>query len=190
MKPEDIEQILQCSRQTRSSIGRRDYAMLLMLVTYGLRGGELVSLRLDDIDWRNEVLRVRHSKTNTYTELPLLKAPAAALLNYLRHGRPKTPLREVFIRAAAPYRPFTSSGGLHHTIHRYLSATGKLSVGRKGAHALRHARAVSLLRAEVQLKTIGDVLGHRSVRSTMVYLKLATEDLRAVALDLPPSIQP
>jgi integrase/recombinase XerD len=187
---EEVRQVLQGSRQARSSLGRRDHAICTLLATYGMRAGEIVGLRLEDIDWRNEVLRVRHVKTTHSSELPLLREPARALLDYLRHGRPKTALREVFIRALAPYRPLSSSASVWHIIRRYLSESGQQCPGRKGAHAFRHARAVGLLRASVPLKTIGDLLGHRSVRSTMVYLKLATQDLRAVALEVPVGVSP
>lgn len=182
---EEVRQVLQRSREARSPLGRRDHAICTLLATYGLRAGEIIDLRLDDIDWRNEILRVRHPKTNNCSQLPLLREPARALLAYLRHGRPETTVRQVFLRSLAPYRPLGSSASVHHIIQRYLSESGKRCPGRKGAHAFRHARAVGLLRATVPLKTIGDVLGHRSVRSTMVYLKLATQDLRAVALEVP-----
>ena len=79
---------------------------------------------------------------------------------------------------------------LNHVVARGLSAAGVVPIGKHGPHALRHARAVSLLRGGVPLKVIGDVLGHRSERSTAVYLKLATEDLRSVALDVPAGIAP
>jgi site-specific recombinase XerD len=187
---QEVRQVLQGSRQARSPLGRRDHAICTLLATYGMRAGEIVGLRLEDIDWRNEILRVRHAKTNHSSELPLLREPARALLDYLRHGRPKTALREVFIRALAPYRPFSSSASVCHIIRRYLSESSQRTPGRKGAHAFRHARAVGLLRASVPLKTIGDLLGHRSVRSTMVYLKLATQDLRAVALEVPGGVSP
>jgi site-specific recombinase XerD len=95
---EDVRQVLQSSRRVRSAIGRRDYAICMLLATYGLRAGEIVQLRLEDIDWRNDSLRVRHPKTRNSSQLPLLREPARALLAYLRHGRAKTTVREVFLR--------------------------------------------------------------------------------------------
>jgi integrase/recombinase XerD len=187
---EEVRQVLQSSRQARSPLGRRDHAICTLLATYGFRAGEIIDLRLEDIDWRNEILRIRHLKTNNCSQLPLLREPARALLAYLRHGRPKTTVRQVFLRSMAPYRPLGNSASVHHIIQRYLSENSKRCPGRKGSHAFRHARAVGLLRAAVPLKTIGDVLGHRSVRSTIVYLKLATQDLRAVALEVPGGVSP
>jgi integrase/recombinase XerD len=186
--PEDVQRALAALKQDRSATGRRDYAIWMLLTTYGLRGGEIKALQLPDIDWRHERLRIRHGKTGAYSDLPLLRNPANALLDYLRHGRPATTSRTVFLRAQAPYRPLAISTPLHGVVSRRLAAVGVVPTGKHGTHALRHARAVSLLRGGVSLKVIGDVLGHRSERSTAVYLKLATEDLRSVALDLPAKV--
>lgn len=190
IRREDIEGALKALRCDRSPQGRRDYAILMLLSTYGLRAGEILGLRLSDIDWRHERLRIRHAKTGAYSELPLLRGPADALLDYLKQGRPETTPREVFLRALAPYRPLSSSTALHYIVSRRLQAVGVSLTGKRGTHLLRHSRAVSLLNSGVPIKVIGDVLGHRSARSTAVYLKLATEDLRAVALELPEEVSP
>lgn len=188
--PEAVQRALGALRQDRSATGLRDHAIWLLLTTYGLRAGEIKALELSDIDWRHERLRIRHSKTGAHSELPLLREPADALLNYLQHGRPATPARRVFLRAQAPYRPLAEGTSLHGVVSRRLAAVGVVPSGKHGSHALRHARAMSLLRGGVSLKVIGDVLGHRSERSTATYLKLATEDLRSVALDLPAGAAP
>jgi integrase/recombinase XerD len=164
--------------------------MLMLLATYGLRAGEIIALRLEDFDWRRDVLHVRHSKTGISSELPLLRSPGEAVLRYLEKGRPPTALREVFLRVYAPYRPFKNSTSLYSVVQKRLALAGVVPSGKRGPHAFRHARAVSLLRATVPLKTIGDVLGHRSSRSTGVYLKFATEALRAVGLDVPGGVSP
>ena len=190
IRREDIERALKAVRCDRSPLGRRDYAIMMLLSTYGLRAGEITGLRLSDIDWRHERLRIRHTKTGAYSELPLLRGPADALLDYLKHGRPATTLREVFLRALAPYRPLSGRGALHAIVGRRLRAVGVSLTGKRGAHVLRHSRALSLLSGGVPIKVIGDVLGHRSERSTAVYLKLATDDLRAIALDLPAGVSP
>jgi len=190
LRPEDVRRALAALKADRSASGRRDYAIWMLLTTYGLRGGEVKALQLPDIDWRHGRLRIRHGKTGTFSELPLLRQPANALLDYLRHGRPATRARTVFLRAQAPYRPLSDGTHLHGVVSRRLAAVGVKPVGKHGSHALRHARAVSLLRGGVSLKLIGDVLGHRSARATAAYLKLATEDLRSVALDLPVEVAP
>jgi len=190
IRREDIERALEAARRDRSPLGRRDYAILMLLSTYGLRAGEITRLCLSDIDWRHERLRIRHFKTGACSELPLMRGPADALLDYLKHARPETTFREVFLRALAPYRPLCRGGALYCTVGRRLQAVGVSLTGKRGAHVLRHSRAASLLSGGVPIKVIGDVLGHRSEQSTAVYLKLATADLRAVALDLPAGVSP
>jgi integrase len=184
LSPKQIDAALRTCREDRSPKGRRDYAILMLLAMYGLRAGEVVRLRLDDIDWRTDRLHIRHSKTGSHSMLPLLPAVGAALLAYLRRGRPRTDVREVFVRAHAPYKGFDSGSTLYTPIRRRLDQAGVQGVGKRGPHAFRHARAVSLLRSGVSPKIIGDVLGHRSAASTTPYLKLATEELRDVALEI------
>jgi integrase/recombinase XerD len=190
LRPEEVRKILDITRQDLSPTGWRDHAFLMLLATYGLRAREIVSLRLEDLDWKKEVLRVQHSKTGTYSELPLLREPGEAVLNYLQKARPQSSHREVFLHVQAPYCAYKGGSILNCVIAARLRAAGITPQGRKGPHALRHARAASLLRAGVSLKTIGDVLGHRSEKSTAVYLKLGTEDLRAVGMELPKGVSP
>jgi integrase/recombinase XerD len=182
---EEVEKVLATTRRDDTLGGRRDYAILMLLATYGLRAGEIIALRLDDLDWKNEVLLVRHSKNRTSSKLPLLPGPGEALLDYLKNARPRSATREVFLCLNAPHRAIPAAKALYAIIRRRLDAAGIVRHGKKGPHAFRHARAVSLLRAAVPLKEIGDILGHRSPASTGAYLKLAAEDLRGVALEVP-----
>jgi len=166
-----------------SAMGRRDYAMLLLVTSYGLRASEVVALTLDDIDWRAERLRVRRSKVQSPLELPLIPEVGAAVIDYLRDGRPDLPYREVFLRVRAP------AGALKPTalteVFQGRVRRSRLPIPFQGVHCLRHSLAVHLLRQGASLKQIGDLLGHRSPESTCVYLRLQTEDLRDVALPLP-----
>ena len=177
-----IAAVLAATKEDGSPRGLRDYGILQLLATYGLRQGEICRLRLEDVNWRGESLRIRHTKTNAYSYMPLLAPVGEALLDYLRHGRPQVEGREIFIRSCAPYIAMTNLYGM---IRGRLAAAGVEPPGKRGAHVFRHARAVEMLRASVPQKIIGDVLGHRSTESTNAYLKLATDDLRAVALDVP-----
>jgi integrase/recombinase XerD len=190
LRPEEVQAVLETTRLDCSPIGRRDYAFLTLLATYGLRAGEIVTLSLEDIDWQKEILRVRHSKTGAVSELPLLREPGEAVLSYLEKVRPESERREVFLQVRAPYQAYKGGSILNCVIGARLKMAGITPRGRKGPHAFRHARAVSLLRAAVPLKIIGDVLGHRSAASTAVYLKLAMEDLRAVGLDISKEVLP
>lgn len=178
-----IAAVLESARRDTTPVGRRDYAILQLLATYGLRSSEISNLRLDDIDWRGESIRIRHTKTRACSFLPLMEPVGEAVLAYLRSGRPETDAREIFIRTRAPYRKL----GLASAARRRLRNAGVEPPGKSGPHIFRHARAVEMLRASVPQKVIGDLLGHRSTEATAPYLKLATEDLRAIALEVPRS---
>jgi site-specific recombinase XerD len=182
---EDIKRVLAVTKDDQTAKGLRDYAILTLLSTYGVRAGEIAALCLDDVDWRKETVRVRHSKTAATTHLPLLPEVGEAVLQYLQKSRPKTHFREMFLRSKAPCRPFKGGGAVHGLVHVRLKTAGVSTAGKHGPHIFRHARAVNLLRASVPMKQIGDLLGHRSADSTLAYLKLATEDLRAVAMEIP-----
>ena len=168
----------------RSTIkGRRDYAMLLLMATYGLRSCEVVTLTLDDIQWRVGLIRIPQQKSANHLLLPLTDEVGAGLVDYLQQGRPALPYREVFLRCRTP------DGVLKPTavteVFQAWSRKSGLAIPFQGAHCIRHSYAVHLLRQGTPLKTIGDILGHRSAESTCVYLRLAIEDLRSVALPLP-----
>jgi integrase/recombinase XerD len=187
LRSEDVEKVLDLVRREDTAKGIHDYAILMLLSTYGVRAGELVALQLDDIDWRKQVIRIHHTKTGCTSYLPLMPKVGKAILKYLQKVRPKTALREVFVGHRPRYRALKATNLFQLTRER-LQAVGVVS-GKRGPHAFRHTRAVSLLRGGVPLKEIGDMLGHRSLASTMTYLKLATEDLRAVALDIPVEVK-
>jgi len=164
-------------------MGRRDYAMFLLVVTYGLRSCEVVSLTLEDIEWRAGRLRVPRPKVRSALVLPLTPDVGAAILAYLRDARPRVPFREVFLRARAPVGTLKPTA-LTEAFQGRVRHSG-LPIRYQGPHCLRHSLAVHLLRQGMPLKAIGDLLGHRSAESTCVYLRLHVEDLRDVALDLP-----
>lgn len=164
-------------------MGRRDYAMFLLIATYGLRTSEVASLRIDDIEWRAGRLRVRRPKTKTPIILPLTDEVGAALLDYLRRARPELPCREMFLRVRAPAGPIAPTAVTE--AFQAWNRRGRLGITYQGPHCLRHSLAVHLLRQGTSLKAIGDLLGHRSIESTCVYLRLHVDDLRDAALDVP-----
>ncbi len=176
---EDVNRVL-AAVDRRTEAGRRDYAMLLLLVTYGLRGREVAALTLDDIDWKRERLAVPERKAGHSTAFPLSAVVGEALLDYLRHGRPSSEDRHVFFRAVAPRRP-VGAAAVSSMARHYLLTAG-VEVPRPGSHTLRHSAVQRLVDANFDLKTIGDFVGHRSPRSTEVYAKVAVEALRQVAL--------
>jgi len=169
-------------------LGLRDYAIFLLITTYGLRSCEIVALTLDDIQWRTERIRIPQRKTGGSLWVPLTDEVGVALLEYLRRGRPALTCREVFLRCRAP------AGVLKPTAvteaFQAWSRRSGLGIPFQGAHCLRHSYAMHLLRQGASLKVIGDLLGHRSPESTCVYLRLAVEDLREVALSIPHEAAP
>ncbi len=169
----------------RSKGGMRDYAIFLLIVTYGLRASEIVSLTLDDVDWRAGRLRVPQRKTRGPLLLPLTDEVGACLIQYLRAARPSLPYRELFLRVRAP-AGFLKPTAVTEAFQKWTRRSG-LKITFQGPHCLRHSYAVHLLRQGTALKTIGDLLGHRTAESTCVYLRLAVEDLRGGALPLPPA---
>jgi len=163
--------------------GRRDYAMLLLIATYGLRNSDIVALTLEDIQWRRETLQLTQHKTGQPLVLPLTDAIGTALLEYLRHERPTSACRQLFLRARAPMGPLARTA-VTDVFQAWARRSG-LAIPFQGAHCLRHSYALYLLRQGVSLKAIGDVLGHRTVESTCGYLRLSFQDLRDVALPVP-----
>lgn len=175
---DEVERVL-AAVDRRSACGKRDYAILLLLATYGLRACEVAALTLDDIDWRNERLRIRERKAGNTTTYPLSTVVGSAVIDYLKNGRPTTTHREVFMRAAAPLAPIGSAAVVCRAAH-FLRKAG-IRVPRPGSHVLRHSCVQRLVDAHFSLKHIGDYVGHRSPSSTQVYSKVAIEQLREVA---------
>jgi integrase/recombinase XerD len=166
-----------------SATGKRDYALFSLMTTYGLRACDVVALTLDDIKWRAGQILIRQSKTGNPLELPLTDEVGSAIQDYLRKVPRYGLYRQVFLRLKAPGGTLKTTAVIE--AFQAWSARSGLEIPFKGVHCIRHSYALHLLRQGVPLKTIGDVLGHRSPESTAVYLRLATEDLRTVALPVP-----
>jgi integrase/recombinase XerD len=179
----DVRRILNAIPRQRS-IGKRDYAMLLMMATYGFGAAEVLGLRLDDIDWNVGVLHARRPKTSLSVELPLLPAVARALADYLRSTRPPHAIaRQIFVSVAMPHSPLTS-GAIRHRIREYAQLAG-IEVKVLGAHVLRHSHASRQIDAGANSQVVSDILGHRSPSSTSVYVRVALKRLRNVSLPVP-----
>jgi integrase/recombinase XerD len=165
------------------AVGKRNYAMFCLMTTYGLRACDVVALTLDNIRWRNGCISFCQRKTGNPLELPLTPVVSSALYDYLKHVPRYGAYRQVFLRIKAP------GGTLKATAvteaFQACSRNSGLTIPFQGANCLRHSYAIHLLRQGQSLKTIGDLLGHRSPESTAVYIRLATDDLREVALPMP-----
>jgi site-specific recombinase XerD len=182
LTPDDVQRVLDACPRT-SAVGRRDYAILLLLARLGLRGGEVVRLELDDIDWHAGELLVR-GKGSVRSRLPLPCDVGEALATYLRRDRPRCTTRRVFVRARAPHR------GLGHpatvsTLVRVALARADVNAPMKGAHVLRHSLATNLLQRGASLADIGDVLRHQHPQTTEIYAKVDLTRLRLLAKPWP-----
>ena len=177
-----VERILECCDRT-TAVGRRNHAILLLLARLGVRAGEVVSLSLDDIDWSTGQITIR-GKGGISAPLPLADDVGAALAAYLRHDRPRSATRRVFLRHRAPLVGFGNSSTISSLVRRALKHAGVESA-HTGAHVLRHSLATSLLRQGGSLEEIGELLRHQSPNTTAIYAKVDVTALHTLALPWP-----
>jgi integrase len=179
-----VRRILQAI-DVQAPLGRRDFAMFLMMVTYGMGAGEIVNLRLADIDWHARTIRVRRPKTGTVTILPILAPIARALAGYLRNERPiHAEADTVFVSHRMPHAALGGSGPIRHRLAEHAAAAG-VTADFLGSHVFRHTHATRQIESGVAPKIVSDVLGHRRPESTSVYVRSALLQLRGVALPVP-----
>jgi len=165
------------------SSGRRAFAVLLLMISYGLGAAEVSALDLDNVDWRAHTIRVRRPKTGSTTLLPLSPAVARAVVAYLRRGRPPTATsRAIFVQRAMPHLRMSPSA-VRHCVRDRARAAGVR--GGIGAHVLRHTHAGLQIEGGASAKVVGDILGHRDPSSTSVYVRVALGRLRALSLPVP-----
>lgn len=181
--PQQIKKVLDCCDRG-TPMGLRDYAILMLLARLGLRANEITTLTLVDIDWQSGQLIVR-GKGRRQDQLPLSAEVGAAIAEYLRHGRPRTDSRRVFIRDIAPHIGFGSSASVSMIAKMALERAGIDGVAHKGAHLFRHSLATQLLRAGASLTEIGQLLRHQQHDTTRIYAKVDIIALRAIALPWP-----
>ena len=178
-----VQRVLdRCERIT--AIGRRDYAILLLLARLGLRAGEVSALRLEDIDWGNGRIAVLCKKSGGVVQLPLPVDVGEAIALYLKDGRPRCCCRNVFVGSRAPYAPFSHAAVVSGVAKRALRKAGVKSA-RKGAHLFRHTLATEMLRHGASLGEIGQVLRHKDPNTTAIYAKVDVNALRELALPWP-----
>jgi integrase/recombinase XerD len=175
------ELLTSINRQT--AVGRRDYAILLVLARLGLRAGEVLGLELEDIDWNAGSLSVQ-GKGDQRSTLPLPADVGGAIAAYLRHGRPRSTSRRIFLRAKAPIRGLLGPQAISSLVRHNLVRAG-IQAPTHGAHQFRHALATEMLRHGASLTEIGEVLRHRSPQTTTIYAKVDLESLRTLALPWP-----
>jgi site-specific recombinase XerD len=182
--PADVTKILQAIDRG-NPCGKRDYAIILLITRLGLRGIDVKRLRFADLDWPGNRLSVVQAKTGRRIQLPLLKDVGWAVIDYVRHGRPRSDCPRVFLRHTAPIGPFSEQDHLHQILVKH-ARVAHVPLGenrRHGMHSLRHTLATRLLEGGTPLEQIADILGHQSVTATGAYLKSSLGLLTQCALD-------
>jgi integrase len=182
--PADVAKVLQVIDRG-NPCGKRDYAIILLITRLGLRGIDVKRLRFADLDWPGNRLSVVQAKTGRRIQLPLLKDVGWAIIDYIRHGRPRSDCPQVFVRHTAPIGPFSDQDHLHQILVKHARAA-HVPLGearRHGMHSLRHTLATRLMEQGTPVEQIADILGHQQVASTGVYLKSSLRLLAQCALD-------
>jgi site-specific recombinase XerD len=182
-----VQQVLDgCDRTT--AMGRRDYAILMMLARLGLRAGEIVTLTLDDIGWRSGEMLVR-AKGRQRARMPMPPDVGVAVVAYLRDGRPTSTCRRLFLRTLVPHVGFASGCAITMIARTALERAGIRGYAHQGAHIFRHSLATELLRSGATLSEIGQLLRHESHDTTRIYAKVDIEALRTLSLPWPGGVQ-
>ena len=183
LSAEELENVLAACHSPWGGT-RRERALVLLLAKLGVRGGEVRQLRLEDIDWNEGVVHIRRAKTYRERTLPLPSDVGTILSEYIQQDRPRSPHREVFLTASTPHQPLTNAATTTWITRRFLERVG-LHGRRLGSHCFRHTAACQMVRNGAPLKDVADVLGHRSLRTTGLYVKLDETALASVALPWP-----
>jgi site-specific recombinase XerD len=186
LSAEQVQKVLD-SRDRATAIGRRDYAILMMLAKVGLRANEVATLTLDDIDWRSGEMRVR-TKGRQQAVMPIPPDVGAALVAYLRH-RPKSSCRRLFLRTPAPHVGFSFPSAITTIAKTALAHAGIRGFAHQGAHIFRHSLATKLLRSGATLSEIGQLLGHQGHDTTRIYAKVDIDTLRTLSPPWPGGAQ-
>lgn len=180
---EDLDKILACI-DLASPVGKRDYAIILLVARLGIRVSDVIRLEFDNIKWEKNCIQISQYKTNEPLVLPLFEDVGQAIIDYVKNGRPASDLKLVFITHKPPFQKFSDNNHLYGMFNKYLYKAGIEVTPEKnhGMHTLRHSLANELLRKEIPLPVISEILGHKSLETTMQYLRADTEQLRCCTL--------
>lgn len=187
LPPQKVQQVLDACDQT-AAMGLRDYAVRMILAKLGLRASEVAALSLDDIDWHSGSILI-HGKGRRQATMPLRHDVGAAIVAYIRYGRPASACRRLFLRTLAPHIGFASGCAITMVAKQALERAGIHGYAHHGAHLFRHSLATDLLRSGASFAEIGQLLRHRSIDSTRIYAKLDIEKLRELSLPWPGGVQ-
>jgi len=169
-----------------NSKGKRDFAMILLAARLGLRASDICRLKFENINWEQNNIRIKQTKTAKIVELPLLTEVGNAIIDYLKYGRPESDLPYIFICLGQPYGKLKEPT-LHSIVSFYFrrAKINNLDKKKHGPHALRHSLAYSLLEQKTPLPVISEVLGHSSTESTRTYLRIDLNSLNQCSLEVP-----
>ena len=172
-KPEELQKVKE-SVDLGNPTGKRDYAIIMLIASTGLRASDVINLKLSDIDWNKKEISIYQGKTTEPLILPLMDNAGWALIDYIRYGRPESQFNNVFLRHLSPFEPFQSASAFYTLLTKYVAKAGVKPGGkpRSGPHSLRHTLASELLQNDVDINTIADILGHLDPESTKNYLKV------------------
>ena len=166
-------------------MGKRDYAVLLLAITYGLRNSDIVNLKFENIDWIQNKIRIVQYKTTKNLELELTENVKIALLDYVKNSRPNFKSDYIFLKFRMPYE-YSGNKSLYMSIRKYIDKSNiNINDRKKGLHACRHSCATNLLTNNVELPVITGILGHSSMDITKTYLSVDIEQLKKISLEVP-----
>lgn len=182
---EEVEKLLK-SVDRANPKGKRDFAMILLAARLGLRASDICRMKFENINWKQNMIRIKQTKTARTVELPLLTEVGNAIIDYLKYGRPESVLPYIFLCMGQPYGKLKEPT-LHSIVTFYLKRAkiDNLDKKKHGPHALRHSLACSLLEQKTPLPVISEVLGHSNTESTKTYLRIDLNSLRQCSLEVP-----
>jgi len=170
-----------------TDVGRRNYAILMLLHTYGVRGGQVCALQLNDIRWSQDQILFKATKGGKNSLLPITPQVGESLLDYLRNARPRRAFPEVFLTCRAPYRPMGGPGTVTAIVSKHILQAG-IDAAPKGSRTFRHALATRMVANGHPLKAVADILGHRLLSTTFIYTKVDFPALSQVAMEWPEEV--
>lgn len=184
-KPEELQKVKE-SIDLGNPTGKRDYAIVMLAARTGLRGGDIINLKLSNINWEKKEISIVQNKTAKPLILPLMDDVGWALIDYIKNGKPESQYDNVFLRHLAPFEPIQSVSAFYKMLTQYVAKAGVKPGGkaRAGTHSLRHTLASELLQNNVEINTIADILGHSDPETTRNYLKVNISALSQCALEV------
>jgi site-specific recombinase XerD/phage-related protein len=184
-KPEELQKVKE-SIDLGNPTGKRDYAIVMLAASTGLRGGDIINLKLSNINWEKKEISIVQNKTSKPLILPLMDDVGWAIIDYIKNGKPESQYDNVFLRHLSPFEPFPSVSAFYKILTRYVAKAGVKPGGKAkaGMHSLRHTLASELLQNNVEINTIADILGHSDPETTRNYLKVNITALSKCTLEV------